>query len=518
MGLSATELQSLRLSRSGRAMRASTPSASARMEKIMQGCMVKVAGYHMDFLGAVLKAIDGTSLAALRESAKAVEIHPRGCGCCSAIEPPTITKADVSISVAVDLAIDASANQLFSDIWGTGVDIHAKTILPKTLYELVKESIADGFDNAGKEWEKRAKKDREWAASNPFPDIPLELTPDMRWLDEIYTGGFKQVKDHIFQNLTPSLKRSIIEQRAAGLTSREISENLYSAFGPGGQSGPFSRGTGHLWQWQRLVRTEGHNAVFRANNEEFKDTGAKYVKWSRATNSEKCKCITIAAFNNGYYSIDNVPDPPHPNCRCSTNPVFNLPFGVTVDDAPEPKPTPTPAPEPEPEIVGPVGAPNTGKGKARITGKHELGQREIDRLEAHATAKLKEYGINGDIEVEFFEGKTNGGHVKLPIGDGSTPISKMYISSKYTYGDIKYQDIISHELKHVEQINSGKFYQKPNGDFMWDGKKQLSKAEFTRTINKMSGKTAKSKAESEAAYQKYKSWPWEAEAYATEGK
>jgi hypothetical protein len=37
-------------------------------------------------------------------------------------------------------------------------------------------------------------------------------------------------------------------------------------------------------------------------------------------------------------------------------------------------------------------------------------------------------------------------------------------------------------------------------------------------MNKMSGKTAKTNAEIEAAYKKYKEWPWEAEAHATEGK
>jgi len=334
-----------------------------------------------------------------------------------------------------------------------------------------------------------------------MPIIPYVIDKGDAFVKKIYVDGYTLVRSQTTLNVLPQIMDTMNKALSGGLSwdqaSLQISIQANIA----------------EYEAERIVRSEmamAANAGTVAGAKALNEPSA-VIKWSTSMSGKACD---ICLGRNGQlYELDSpeATEIAHPNCMCVKVVTFRKRVREDLS-----KPTPEPAPVPQPSK--PVGAPNTGKGKARITGKHELGQREIDRLEAHATAKLKEYGINGDIEVEFFEGKTNGGHVKLPIGDGSTPISKMYISSKYTYGDIKYQDIISHELKHVEQINSGKFYQKPNGDFMWDGKKQLSKAEFTRTINKMSGKTAKSKAESEAAYQKYKSWPWEAEAYATEGK
>lgn len=294
----------------------------------MQRCMKDVATAHMDFLGKVIEAIGGEITDARKQ--KAVETHPRGCKCCNV---DVITKAvgpsPVEVGLTVDKKINQAGNQLFSDIWGVGTDIHAQTPLQKSLFELVNEALADGYAQAAAPWEKRAAKDEEWAASNPFPLAPIKPTANMRWLQNIYSDGFTNVKDKVFKQLVPSIKQSIVDQVAAGLGVSDIAKNLYSSFGPGGVAGPFSTGSGYLWQWQRLVRTESHNAVFVANNEEFKDCGAQWVKWSKAVNS--CKlCDARASHNQGYYDIDDVPPPPHPNCRCSTNPVFNLPVGVTV--------------------------------------------------------------------------------------------------------------------------------------------------------------------------------------------
>jgi len=481
----------------------------------MQAGIERVAGYHMDFLGKVFEAIGAPKLATIRESAKAVTVHERGCACCSPSLPPTTTKADVSISLAVDTAIDRAAQQLFSDVWGYNVDIHAQTPIQKTLYELVKQSVADGFANAEKAWEKLAAKDEAWALSNPFPEVALVPTAEMKWMSEIYEGGFTNVKDHVFKSLVPNLKKSIVEQFGAGLTVREVAENLYSSFGPGGADGPYSTGSGHLWQWQRLLRTEAHNAVFAANNAEFKDTGARYVQWSRATNSSKCRCITIAAFNNGYYAIDDVPEPPHPNCRCSTNPVFNLPKGVTVaDSSPKPEPVAPVVPTPEPEPLKPVGPKGTGAGKATFTGKHSLSKEELADLQAHADAKLKEYGINDDVTIAFTSGKNGGGAISL--FKNQRKVTAMQMASKPVH--VSHKDVISHELKHIEQVNSGRFWVNANGDKVWDDRVAVTQSEFTRTMNKMSGKTAKTQAEINFYYNKYQNWPWEAEAYATAGK
>jgi hypothetical protein len=324
--LNAFERQNLESVATARPMRASNPKTSGRMERIMQKGMREVADFHIQFLGKCIEAI-GSSLAYARSTAKSVAVHPRGCECCT-VERTKRGPNPLEINFAVDTKINQAAQQLFSDLWGT-TDIHSQTPIQRTLYELVQEALADGYAQAESAWEKRAAKDEAWAAANPFPASPIKPMANMRWLQQIQERGFTNVKDKVFQQLTPDLKQSIYEQVASGLDVRQIAENLYSSFGAGGVVGPFTTGSGYLWQWQRLVRTEAHNAVFHANNEEFLDTGAVAVRWSKATNS--CKiCDGIASFNSGYYPITSIPEPPHPNCRCSTNPVFNLPKGITV--------------------------------------------------------------------------------------------------------------------------------------------------------------------------------------------
>jgi len=506
--LNAFERQNLESVATARPIRASNPKRSGKMERIMQKGMREVADLHIQFLGKCIEAI-GSSLAYARSTAKSVAVHPRDCECCTT-ERTKRGPNPLEINFAVDTKINQAAQQLFSDLWGT-TDINAQTPIQRTLYELVQEALADGYAQAESAWEKRAAKDEAWAAANPFPASPIKPTANMRWLQQIQERGFTNVRDKVFQQLTPDLKQSIYEQVASGLDVRQIAENLYSSFGAGGVVGPFTTGSGYLWQWQRLVRTEAHNAVFHANNEEFLDTGAVAVRWSKATNS--CKiCDGIASFNSGYYPITSIPEPPHPNCRCSTNPVFNLPKGITVGGTTTPV---VPVADPS-KPVGPAG---TGTGKAILSGKHGLSKEELEEFTAHANAKLKEYGINDDITIKFFSKGAADGFVPFDVDKEN--IKELYLKNRDN-GKIlggndgispeKMKRVFNHELMHVRQINSG-MLKNTSTHMVWDGREIITRADFIK-VNKRIG--SKSRDIAKKAFDEYRAWPWEVEARAAE--
>lgn len=68
---------------------------------------------------------------------------------------------------------------------------------------------------------------------------------------------------------------------------------------------------------ERLARTETSRVQGRAQLNSFRKYGYKYVKWIAEPSA--CKvCASIAATNDGVYTLDDVPTKPvHPNCMCS---------------------------------------------------------------------------------------------------------------------------------------------------------------------------------------------------------
>ena len=300
-------------------MKANSPVTAMKLNNIVKQGARETAAAHLQFIKACIEAIGGDWSKARASGAKAVK-SPTHHDCCHDDTNELIdgTKEFTGLSLKVDHDINTAAESLFQDLFGASAALSEETIIGKTLAQVINESIQDGFAEAEKKWTERAKKYKEWAASNPFPDLPIEPTPEMSWLREIYNGGFTKVRNKVFQQLTPLVKNAIAQGVANGKTIAEIAEGLYS-----------QHGSGYLWQWQRLIRTESHNAAFNANLAEYEDTGAKAVRWSAAINA--CKlCQGIQAHNLGYYAINAVPQPPHPNCRCHTTPVFSLPFGIVV--------------------------------------------------------------------------------------------------------------------------------------------------------------------------------------------
>lgn len=319
MRLNDLEISALENNGSSRPMKANSPASAMRLNIIVSTGARKAASAHLEFIKSCIEAI-GADWDKARSAAKPTK-SPTTHDCCHDDAGQLIdgTKEFTGLSIKVDQDINQAAESLFQDLFGvSALDLGAETIIGKTLAQVINESIQDGFEQAEKEWKKRAAKEKEWAASNPFPDAAIEPTPEMGWLRNIYNDGFTRVKNKVFQQLTPLVKRTIAQGVAAGKTMQQIAEELYS-----------QHGSGYLWQWQRLIRTESHNAAFQANLEEYRDCGAIAVRWSAALNP--CNvCQAIQSRNQGYYPIESVPRPPHPNCRCHTTPVFSLPFGIVV--------------------------------------------------------------------------------------------------------------------------------------------------------------------------------------------
>lgn len=87
-------------------------------------------------------------------------------------------------------------------------------------------------------------------------------------------------------------------------------------------------GTGALWHWRRLVRTELANAYDRAMQERYEDAGIQYVQRSVARSA-----CPICVGQKGIYELGTQPRvtaDSHPNCRCTYIPYYSLPAGGEI--------------------------------------------------------------------------------------------------------------------------------------------------------------------------------------------
>lgn len=179
---------------------------------------------------------------------------------------------------------------------------------PQFLTETYKEGLKEGFNrvsNAG-------------VTEVQFESV---FNPNSLFAQKMYTEGYKYVTTKITKDFMPEVLKVMMKGVTAGDSWTDISTNLYK-----------ETGTGYLWQWQRLVRTEMTRAFDLSFTEEFVQYGVEAVKWSAAIGA--CPiCQNIAQTNRGYYPIvdrPHIPEDTHPNCRCDLIPVYDLPIGVKV--------------------------------------------------------------------------------------------------------------------------------------------------------------------------------------------
>ena len=170
-----------------------------------------------------------------------------------------------------------------------------------------------------------------WKRMNP-KSLPTRfvLDPNKQWVQNLYEQGYGLVRGKYFPGVsktgTPFLsavKKIMLNslKKDPPLTAQQTSSLLMRR-----------AGTGALWQWNTLVRTEMSSAIDRTSKETYEEEGVRYVKYSAAPGA--CDvCRGFASSNNGYYAIEDAPRvtaDTHPNCRCLSIPQWNLPKGVTV--------------------------------------------------------------------------------------------------------------------------------------------------------------------------------------------
>lgn len=137
------------------------------------------------------------------------------------------------------------------------------------------------------------------------------------FVNEIYERGFEYITSKLTFAALGEVADSIVQGLDSGQTWKQIAARLHKKVG-----------TGYLYHWQRLVRTEMTFAYYATFTERYTQAGAQFVKLSVSMGA--CPiCIAL----EGYYRIGNAPRIPletHPNCRCIYVPFFRLPNGVEV--------------------------------------------------------------------------------------------------------------------------------------------------------------------------------------------
>lgn len=176
--------------------------------------------------------------------------------------------------------------------------------------------IEDGWNEAGDRLEANARAQGELdrlqtATAGQFLDMSGQFARD------VYERGFQYVRSKITIAALGEATNTIVSGLNSGLNWNNIAQNLHKRIG-----------TGYLYHWQRLVRTEMTFAYYSTFMHRYTTAGAQYVKLS--TSIGACPvCVGL----QGYYTLGSEPRIPgdtHPNCRCVYLPFYRLPNGVEV--------------------------------------------------------------------------------------------------------------------------------------------------------------------------------------------
>lgn len=177
-----------------------------------------------------------------------------------------------------------------------------------------------------KEWERMPL---SWRRQNPWVAGQYVYDPGLKWVKDLYKQGFTLVKNGMFRQLIPALKRDIAAWVDQGRSWSEISQDLWRLYG------------GKLWHWERLVRTEMVSAITTASIERYRELGAQFLKWSLGSNA----CLICTGFRNQVNALETgdpeqpvimkpgvwkigeqpaIPGQTHPYCRCLFTPRFRI--------------------------------------------------------------------------------------------------------------------------------------------------------------------------------------------------
>ena len=129
----------------------------------------------------------------------------------------------------------------------------------------------------------------------------------------------------------------------------------------------------------------------------------------------------------------------------------------------------------------------------------------------YSLSKAKEFGVKGDVNI-FYNPKSldTGGGTGWKINNKKEFVSNLKVNIDGKLNETQIKEVISHELKHIEQIQNKRMEFK-NGFYYWNGRKYISNKTYTKYVKKMS--SAKTFSERKKYYEKYIKLPWELEAH-----
>lgn len=173
--------------------------------------------------------------------------------------------------------------------------------------------IQDGYDRAAALMNKNA---RRQGVTLDLPEVyPFSYYAE--FVEGFYQSAYDLVTSKISFAAQGQVMNEMVNGFQSGLTWKEISQNIFDKVG-----------TGFMYHWKRLVRTEMTQAYYQAFKQRYTENGVNYVKLSVSIGA--CPvCVDL----DGYYVMGTEPGltaKTHPNCRCVYLPFWNLPEGASV--------------------------------------------------------------------------------------------------------------------------------------------------------------------------------------------
>lgn len=175
------------------------------------------------------------------------------------------------------------------------------------------------------------------------------------------------------------------------------------------------------------------------------------------------------------------------------------------------------------ESVVPERFKNQAKSNVSIDIRNDSGfDLDIKSINQHARLKANEYGLTDNFVIEISKSKNVGGGVsfKKVSNDLSKFDNKVEIYTDGTLTKKQYNQIINHELRHVQQgqldrlqmirNKSGRWY------LYWEGKRYMSATEYEKLTKRITNPRLSASKRAEA-FNKYANLPWEKEAFDNDG-
>lgn len=416
-------------------------------------------------------------------------------------------------------------------------------------FQMVDFRLRAVYDQTRSAWDNLSKKKRARIA----PPIQIAVDDGTEFMQDIYNNGYQRVTSKITKLHLSQVRQIMIEGMSNGKTAAEIAADLNGL------------GGAESYHWTRLVRSEMINANQQAAIEEAKASEDVNIMWLTSISKTTCSiCLErnrmvfdphkmdgIAYFSTAETAAIEAKQKtkipigrfPHPNCRCSLTPTYQpadweqrkqqplkpieppAPVAPVAPPKPTPKPKPVPRPAPVPVVPvadpsKPVGPAGTGTGKAKFKGKHRMTPEEFKEFKKHVNDKIKEFGINDDIEFELWVNDKNSNNGTSDIrskGKLSRNVSvrdRMSTTDRQSNLDLM-KGTATHELTHVTQNNSQRL-NTTDTHFVWEGKDYISIADYNRTREIM--RNSPSFEERKAAFERYQAYPWEVEARMNAGQ